>query len=111
MNLVDFHYGWLIEIVPTAAGYQAICYSPCRQRFVSNPQASEIDAFYAAKQEIAYQLACRSLTQALQALYKAGCLHLDDWKRLQQSLTRTVKTESRPNRPRPNRQETTEEWF
>jgi hypothetical protein len=87
--LVDFHHGWLIEIAPSEQGFQAICYSPCRQQLIVDRHSSDLDALYAAKQQIDYQLACHSLSCIVRELYETGRLHSKEWQMLQQSLTCT----------------------
>jgi hypothetical protein len=88
-DLVDFHHGWLIEILPSEQGFQAICYSPCRQQLILERQPSDFDALYAAKQAINYQLARSSLSRIVRQLYETGRLQGNEWQKLQQSLTST----------------------
>jgi hypothetical protein len=90
--LVDFHHGWLIEIMPSEQGFRATCYSPSRKRLIVQERyASDFDALYVAKREIDYQIACGSLSNAFREFYEAGQLCFEEWNSLHHSLIQAVK--------------------
>lgn len=87
VSSIDFHRGWFIEVQPTSQGFQAVAYSPCRQRIATaEGHPTEWDALYAAKQQINFQAACGSIAKTLQELYQAGQLAAEDWHALRHSL-------------------------
>jgi hypothetical protein len=86
-ELVDFHQGWLVEIVHSERGFLATCYSPCRKCvLVQEQHASDLEALYAAQQAINYQIACSSLATVMRDFYERGYLEFEEWTLLQQSL-------------------------
>lgn len=87
LDHIDFHCGWLIEIVPFEQVFKAVCYSPSRQCLVTPGEyLCNADAFRAAKQHIDYQAACNLLTATLRDFYEAGHLEFDEWRALQSCL-------------------------
>lgn len=91
-RLIDFHHGWLIEIVPSDNGFQAVSYSPCRKRLISQyHHSSSFDAFHAAKREIDHQIALSSLSTVLRELYEADYLCFEEWTLLQNSLQQVIR--------------------
>jgi hypothetical protein len=98
IDLIDFHHGWLIEIivletVSSENKFKAVCYSPYRKHLILQElHCSKFDALFAAQQMINYQIACNSLSCTLRELYEAGQLHFDEWNSLQHSLRTETKT-------------------
>ncbi|NJO79908.1 MAG: hypothetical protein HC827_16270 [Cyanobacteria bacterium RM1_2_2] len=88
--LTDFHHGWLIEVVPAEQGFKAVCYSPCRKRFVIQDQSSSFDALYAAKQAINHHVACDALAAVLQEFYEDRQIDYEEWSALHDSLNQVI---------------------
>lgn len=87
LDQIDFHEGWLIEIISCEQSFKAVCYSPNRQCLVTPGQyRCNADAFQAAKQHINYQTACNLLTATFRDFYEAGRLEFDEWRALQSCL-------------------------
>jgi hypothetical protein len=86
-ELIDFHQGWMVEVVPSEQGFLATCYSPSRKCvLVQEQHASDLEALYAAQQTINYQIACSSVATVLREFYEQGQLEFEEWTLLQQSL-------------------------
>ncbi|MCU0526321.1 MAG: hypothetical protein MUF72_16015 [Elainella sp. Prado103] len=84
---IDFHQGWFIEVQPALQGFQAVAYSPCRERCITpDVYPTEWDALYAAKQQINFRAACGSIAKTLQEFYQAGQITSEDWHSLKHSL-------------------------
>jgi hypothetical protein len=86
-TLVEFHRGWMIEVMPLGDGFQNICRSPYGEELgdgklylhLSQAQQSAvelIDQFYI----------CYALKQVLREIYDDGNLEFKEWQQLSQSL-------------------------
>jgi hypothetical protein len=86
----DFYHGWIIEVAQTNGRFSSTCYSPSRERFSDdNAHASDFQAVSAAKRRINLYLAYHALSSFFRELYELDQLSFEEWRSLQQSLTKT----------------------
>lgn len=99
--LTDFYRGWSIEITSVHGQFEAVCYSPHRDRLSDRALYShQFQALQAANQLVDQFLAGEALKQFIRDAYEAGQLSFEAWQRLKQSVDQSLQVVTITNRRR-----------
>ena len=86
-TLLEFHRGWMIEVVPAIGGFQNICRSPYGEELSDGKLYLQIkQAWQGAVSLIDQFYICYALKQVLREIYEEGNLEFEEWQQLSLSL-------------------------
>jgi hypothetical protein len=84
---VEFHRGWMIELMPSGDGFQNVCRSPYGEELSDGKLHSQLnEAWQGAVQLIDQFYLCYALKQVLREVYEDGNLEFKEWQQLSHSL-------------------------
>lgn len=86
-ELIEFHQGWMIEVIAAEAGFRLCCRSPLGEK-LADPTVYQNHQLAMAKaiQLLDQFFACQALRQVLRELYEAEKISFEEWQQLGRSL-------------------------